>query len=199
MTQPTATRRIAALTRLIAADEDRHAHHLAQAIWGVDTLGPRPWELYEEGHHYATITADSAEEALDEARDNVDRSNYPTEDADGNETGETLWIDVRVVCRLTGEEETATVTCDAEEPECPEHARHDWQAPHEIVGGIKENPGCWGHGGGVICHEVCMHCGAGRKTDTWAQRHDTGEQGLTSVSYEPAGTYQIGSDVSEDA
>jgi hypothetical protein len=30
-----------------------------------------------------------------------------------------------------------------------------------------------------------MHCGCGRKVDTWAQDQQTGEQGLESVSYEP--------------
>lgn len=29
-----------------------------------------------------------------------------------------------------------------------------------------------------------IHCGARMITDTWAQRLDTGEQGLTSIAYE---------------
>lgn len=70
-----------------------------------------------------------------------------------------------------------------EEPTCPDHDEHDWQSPHEIVGGIKENPGVWGHDGGVIINECCMHCGCKRVTDTAAQRHD-GER-ITEVTYEP--------------
>src|SRR5262249_20410314 len=59
----------------------------------------------------------------------------------------TLWIDVAVRCELTGEEERATVTCDEDEPECAaDHAKHGWQSPLELVGGIAENPGVWGHG-----------------------------------------------------
>lgn len=138
----------------------------------------RPFELCEEGIWYDTVQASSLEEALQAARDGADRANY-------NDAGGTLWIDVRVRCELTGEEESDTVQLDADEPECEDGEEHDWQSPVEIVGGIKENPGVWGHGGGVIIHEVCLRCGCKRTTDTWAQRPDTGEQGLHSVSYEP--------------
>ncbi len=71
-------------------------------------------------------------------------------------------------------------------PDCAEGHEHDWQSPYEIVGGIRDNPGVWGHGGGVIYREVCAHCGAYKITDTWATRPDNGVQGLTSVCYEPA-------------
>jgi hypothetical protein len=78
-----------------------------------------------------------------------------------------------------------TYTFDAKEPECTDD-EHDWQAPYSVLGGIRENPGVWGHGGGVIIREVCAHCGAYRETDTWAQDPSTGAQGLRSVRYEPA-------------
>ena len=73
-------------------------------------------------------------------------------------------------------------------PECVDGQEHDWASPHEIVGGIEENPGVWGHGGGIISHSVCLRCGCGRKVDTWAQDPTDGQQGLTSTSYE-AGEY----------
>jgi multidrug resistance efflux pump len=44
------------------------------ALVGSDC--PRQWDLREEGYEYDEITADSVEEALEEARSNVDRSNY---------------------------------------------------------------------------------------------------------------------------
>lgn len=79
---------------------------------------------------------------------------------------------------------SATVTIDPDEPECDHpDGQHDWQTPHDIVGGCESNPGCWGHGGGVRGIEVCMYCGCGRHTDGWAQNPETGEQGLDSVSY----------------
>jgi hypothetical protein len=80
------------------------------------------------------------------------------------------------------ETDTHTIAVEPDEPECtaPEH---DWAAPHDVVGGLEENPGVRGHGGGVTIHEVCRHCAEHRHTDTWAQDPSTGEQGLTSVSY----------------
>jgi hypothetical protein len=80
--------------------------------------------------------------------------------------------------------ERITIEIEAE-PDC-EAEEHDWQSPYEVVGGVKENPGVRGHGGGVIIKECCAHCGRYRFTDTWAQRRDTGEQGLRRVSYEDA-------------
>lgn len=46
------------------------------------------------------------------------------------------------------------------------------KAPHEVVGGLKENPGVRGNGGGIIMTEVCQHCGLYRVTDTWDQSLD---------------------------
>lgn len=151
---------------------------------------PRDWELTEEGFAYDTIEASSLKEALDEAKSNVDRANYRGcgDEHDGETT---FWIDVRVWCEATGEEDGATVQVDPEEPDCSsDTGYHDWQSPHALVGGCEENPGVHGHGGGVIISEVCMHCGCGRTTDTWAQNRETGEQGLESVEYEP-GEYDL--------
>ncbi|MEM7820034.1 MAG: hypothetical protein QW761_00300 [Candidatus Aenigmatarchaeota archaeon] len=78
-----------------------------------------------------------------------------------------------------------SVKIDPEEPPCVEGAEHDWCAPIEVVGGIKENPGCWGHGGGVIMKMVCRHCRTYKIIDTWATDPATGRQGLKTVEYEP--------------
>lgn len=78
-----------------------------------------------------------------------------------------------------GWHERITVAIDPEEPECPD-GYHDWR-PAE--GGCDENPGVQGNGGGVIIRELCAHCDTQKITDTWAQNPETGEQGLTSVSY----------------
>lgn len=111
---------------------------------------------------------------------------------DGGDWGdidETKWIDVMVVeldadgQEIEISEEKITVTLQPEEPECDGEGDHDWESPHEVLGGCRENPGVHGHGGGVVITEVCAHCGAYRVTDTWASRRDTGEQGLRSVAY----------------
>lgn len=134
----------------------------------------------------------AAEDAEDAAREYVDGGDY--QDDEG-----TVYVEVHAYRRGTvldvdGDEvelildsEWHTITVEPEEPECTS-GEHDWQSPHEIVGGIEENPGVQGNGGGVIIHEVCMHCGCGRTTDTWAQNPVNGAQGLTSVRYE-AGKY----------
>lgn len=96
----------------------------------------------------------------------------------------TIWVAVTLV---QGEESVAdlTVVIDPPEPPCTGE-EHDWQAPIGLVGGIAENPGVFGHGGGVIMHEVCANCGVYRDRDTWAQDPETGEEGLESVTYRDA-------------
>lgn len=73
-------------------------------------------------------------------------------------------------------------TLPMNEPDC-EASEHDWQRPHAIVGGLAENPGVHGHGGGVVITEVCAHCGAYRVTDTWATNPVDGTEGHETVTY----------------
>lgn len=165
----------------IQADEDLDAARSALRIAMIRGDVPRTWTVTDEtGCVTETLdgelTSDEAERAAEDwVRDASDC--YDTTDG-------TIWVDARVRCEATGEDTTITVTLDPEEPACSE-AEHDWQSPHSILGGLEENPGVWGHGGGVIIREVCMHCGCERTTDTWATRHDNGVQGLESVSYAP--------------
>jgi len=102
-----------------------------------------------------------------------------TTDADGETVGDVV-LSPSDEC----ESDERTVAIDPDEPDCVDVA-HRWRSPHRLVGGIAENPGVWGHGGGVMITECCMRCGCARLTDTWAQDPETGEQGLTSVRYEP--------------
>jgi hypothetical protein len=78
------------------------------------------------------------------------------------------------------------VAFEPAEPNCDHDGGHDWKSPHSVLGGLEDNPGVWGKGGGVVIREVCLHCGAYRVTDTWAQDRSTGVQGLESVTYEDA-------------
>ena len=94
----------------------------------------------------------------------------------------TFWVDTLVISK-NGEEVFVTTTIHPSEPKCSKK-KHKWEALYEKVGGLKENPGVFGVGGGVIIKEVCKHCECRKETNTWAQRSDTGEQGLTSISYE---------------
>lgn len=78
----------------------------------------------------------------------------------------------------------AKVQCDPPEPECSKDGDHYWISPYDLVGGIEENPGVYGHGGDVVITEACAFCSARRHTDTWAQDPSTGEQGLKAVWYD---------------
>jgi len=103
----------------------------------------------------------------------------------------TIWVDTAVIDEEGTRVETVTTQLDPAAPRCVDGKRdsHEWKSPYRLLGGLKENPGVWGHGGGVIIRDVCMQCGCERTTDTWAQRRDTGEQGLESVQYD-AGKYR---------
>lgn len=70
------------------------------------------------------------------------------------------------------------------EPDCDDGGEHIWDAPHDLVGGCQENPGVWGHGGGVVIVDVCLRCGTVRRTDTWATDR-RGREGRRAVTYEP--------------
>lgn len=121
-----------------------------------------------------------AETAEDAAQEYVDSGDW-------GERLRTSWVHVRVRTpdqdRRDGEE--VRVTLDPDEPDCADEDGHDWQQPVEIVGGLQENPGVHGHGGGVRDTYVCVRCGCRRTYDTWAQDPENGEQGLDATEYEP--------------
>lgn len=129
------------------------------------------------------IEADSMEEA---AQEYVDGGYWGEHD-------KTTWVKVyvdKVWTEDMGEDamtesDSFTIAIDPEEPECFED-EHVWCSPYSVLGGLKENPGVWGHGGGVIIKEVCANCGMYKITDTWAQNPENGEQGLESVQYKKA-------------
>lgn len=74
---------------------------------------------------------------------------------------------------------------DEAEPLCPSNEDgHEWTATVEREGGLAENPGVWGNGGGVVIHEHCKHCDMLRVRDTWATNPDDGSQGHETTIYE---------------
>lgn len=132
--------------------------------------------LSEEGFDFDVIEAASLKEAIKKAKKSIDDSGYTFDS--------TIWCDYWVRNENDPDDcSKFTLSFDPKPPKCTEK-EHDWQSPYEILGGLKENSGVWGNGGGVNIIEVCMNCGCGKHTNTWAQRYDTGEQGLVSVRYE---------------
>lgn len=156
------------------------------------------YEVSDAGAEW-TIDAASADEARRVARDSVDW-------IDASAIRSTTWTDICVSGPLDGDSEVIedhpehldrdcqTISVEPAEPPCsdPVNPRtedsdegHDWREPYALLGGLRENPGVHGHGGGVICNSICVRCGCSRISDSWAQRADTGEQGLRSVEYDP--------------
>ena len=68
---------------------------------------------------------------------------------------------------------------------------HAFRSPHALVGGLEQNPGVYGHGGGITIDEVCVRCGLRRRTDTW-------DQSFTGTG-EPVETVRYGDQDLEDA
>lgn len=136
------------------------------------------------------IEAETMEAARGRAREWIDEGDY---DASGG----TVYVDVHVIPHdQDGDEdrdsaERVTVAIHQPEPRCVGDDGHDWQSPYELVGGSQENPGIWAKNGmGVVTNEACMRCGCRRRTDTGAERHDTGERPFTEVTYAP-GHYDL--------
>ena len=103
---------------------------------------------------------------------------------------QTLWLDAEVI-QLAADGTCldtlgpVSVTLQPDVPSCVGE-EHVWCSPYHILGGLKENPGVWGHGGGARIKEVCSECGMYKLTDTWATNPSDGTQGHTSVEYLPA-------------
>jgi hypothetical protein len=133
--------------------------------------------ICDDGNAEIEIEADSAQDAAQEYVD----------EGDWGDDAKTFWVDVWVTPLddegLAGERECITVTVKPDEPDCAHEAGHAWGQPYELLGGLRENPGVVGSGGGVKGRDVCLLCGVARDWDNWAQRPDTGEQGLSSVEY----------------
>lgn len=122
-----------------------------------------------------TIDAENIAGAMEQAESWAMEGDWDTENG-------TTWAAVSVE-NPEGETRHHKIAIDPPEPKCSHDKGHDWQAPFAIVGGSKQSPGVYGSGGGVTIHEVCMRCGCGKLTDTWAQDPSDGEQGLRSVQY----------------
>jgi hypothetical protein len=174
----------AAVRHGITTPDLLHDQLLGTAEMHDGCLVPDPgrWTA-DDGNAPITIEADGAEEACEEyvsTGDWGDRSSTSWVSVSAWQTGIDADGDVVQV-----NQEHHSITIEAEEPTCDHADGHDWQSPHAIVGGLQENPGVWGHGGGVLIYQCCMRCGCGRVTDTWAQNPANGEQGLRSVEYTP--------------
>lgn len=140
------------------------------------------YEIREDSGASEIIEADDLESALETAKDWASEGSYDCRvmvtvyvrgiDDDGDETGEYASADVEA-----GPE--------PEEPECVDGEEHVWEGPHELVGGIKENPGVWSNGGTTMTfHSVCARCGAHKHETSCGAQRNPGE--CDQVSYDEA-------------
>ncbi len=127
----------------------------------------------------STFEADSWDEAMDTAADYMSEGEYNADEYGTQRIDYTVYqlpadmkaetgtdhhigLDVLAGC----EEQTATHVQQPTEPDCP-HGSHEFVADVEHEGGLKENPGVFGHGGSVVCESHCKHCGLPRTDDSW--------------------------------
>lgn len=126
------------------------------------------------------VTAEGLDEACDLAAESWRAGSWDRKclvsvrvaelDADDRETGDACYLDVE--CGR-----------DPEPPQCVAEA-HDWQSPHEVVGGLSENPGVWSTGGTtLVFRECCGRCGAYRRTTSYGSQRDPGQ--VDTVEYLP--------------
>jgi len=145
---------------------------------GILIVYPGQWTAKDTGGGEMEIEADNAHDAAKEFFEGNDWEPGSVEvhawrtgiDSDGD------------IVRVG--KETHSFEVDTPEPECEDSAGHDWQNPHRIVGGIKENPGVWGSNhGGVSITSVCMKCGCKRVVDTGATDYSSGLR-CTTTEYD---------------
>lgn len=136
----------------------------------------------QDGHYGEDFEAADDDAALAYAEEWLRTGDY--------DRRETLWLDAEVIQLAEDGSYGETlgpvsVTLEPDVPPC-RGGEHVWCSPHHILGGLEENPGVWGHGGGARIKEVCSECGLYKLIDTWATNPSDGTQGHTSVEYFPA-------------
>lgn len=190
-----------------ATDDDRldAASTLIRAGWALDRAAAVLGLYATDAHVHAGtawVSDDYVGETDDISEDADDLQAWADEHAQhcaeiavgsgGTSDQPIIWRYSAEIEAVDADGDRVTVTGHGEAVEEPPAAKcveaddgeHEWCSPFAVVGGIKENPGVQGHGGGVIITEVCRHCGTYRTTDTWATGHDG--RPTTTVTYREA-------------
>lgn len=123
---------------------------------------PKKYFIAEDDACREEIEAESMEEAIELASEKWQ---------DGSWDGKCI-VNLRVQELNENREivdvEYVDVECgdDPEAPECEDGEEHDWCSPHEVVGGMTENPGVFSKSGTTIVFvTVCSKCGC-KKVET---------------------------------
>lgn len=126
------------------------------------------WVVWDDTFAVVWVDAVSAEEAAEEF---VGGADWEPSLKDWTWEGRAAQIGVGLPTEtapvvLVIDETHVSVDVPAEEPRCSSENGHEWCAPVEVVGGIRENPGVWGKHSGVVITRVCRNCGWYHVLDT---------------------------------
>lgn len=158
------------------AEAGEIANHIRNHRRDIFRAAGYPIYRYRESSGYTEdLESTDLDSAIEETRDRLRDGDWPVEN-------KTLYVEAWID-DPDDDSHHLEVAIHPEEPECTE-SEHDWQSPHELLGGLEENPGVWGHGGGVIMTEVCAHCGMYRVKDTWDQSQ--GPEPVETIEYREA-------------
>lgn len=116
------------------------------------------WQLVEGGEHYDDLEAESADQALEIARDNVDAAHYDAEH---------LPLRIAVAVRDEDGQEVASdyVVLDAPEPPCPGRDDDDDDGADDGADDSHDwtDERAYGAEGGMVAHvSTCARCGLRR-------------------------------------
>ena len=140
-----------------------------------------PTFFVETGFCGSVIKAASWDEAMSRAAEYMAEFHYSADERGKQRisytvyrlpAGTTIWDEDHIspadqhICEVTGESRDATHVKWGTAPDCP-HGEHEFLSTLEHEGGLKENPGTWGHGGACIIKSHCMHCGLPKTDDYW--------------------------------
>lgn len=146
---------------------------------------------------------EDARDAQEAADTYVDDGSFPCEESYAvvvSTWRRALTWDGLDVDEVERDHESVLVTRHPSEPECVAVAsgEHEWIAPVQLVGGCRENPGCWGTGGcGLRIVHVCAYCGLSRIERTASQPyaseydHDTIDYGTDDADVDDLAAYHI--------
>jgi|GEM_PF-5876403 len=160
----------------------------ARAAW-LASDEPRAWRVADDQASWMVegLAPSDIEERLEDEAAQYDRDD-PREPM-------LYSLDAAPIDPVTGEadrrEGMGVSGClDGEEPDCVDGEEHDWCSPLSVLGGLRENPGVWGRGAGIVSRYVCGNCGA-------YQVHETARQDPCTGTYHAATSYEDADDASE--
>lgn len=105
-----------------------------------------------------TVDASDFDEAVEKAQDWLDGGDWGEEED---------YVSVKITDADGNEKKVELVVGGPTPPECMVGMGHKWESPHELLGGLRENPGVCGlQGTQLDITEVCGHCGYYRQTIT---------------------------------